>query len=102
MHPLLAGSPAIDAGAADVCPGTDQRGVTRPQGAGCDIGAYEVEDVQPRLVPTGTATFTLTWTPVLLPTWTWTRVPPPVQNRTATLPLFQTLAPILPSSTPVP
>ena len=38
---LLAGSPAIDAGAADGCPQHDQRGVSRPQGAGCDIGAYE-------------------------------------------------------------
>lgn len=25
------------------CPSTDQRSVTRPQGAGCDIGAYELE-----------------------------------------------------------
>ena len=38
---LLAGSPAIDAAAAAVCPATDQRGVTRPQGAGCDIGSFE-------------------------------------------------------------
>ena len=38
-HALLAGSPAIDA--AGMCSGTDQRGVTRPQGAACDIGAYE-------------------------------------------------------------
>jgi CSLREA domain-containing protein len=38
---LLLGSPAIDAGAADGCPQHDQRGVARPQGAGCDIGAYE-------------------------------------------------------------
>ncbi len=38
---LLAGSPAIDAGASDGCPLTDQRGVARPQGASCDIGAYE-------------------------------------------------------------
>ncbi len=37
---LLSTSPAIDAGDAG-CPGTDQRGVTRPQGAACDIGAYE-------------------------------------------------------------
>ncbi|GGR01540.1 CSLREA domain-containing protein [Streptomyces pilosus] len=36
---LLPGSPALDA-AVD-CPATDQRGVTRPQGATCDIGAYE-------------------------------------------------------------
>lgn len=40
-HALLAGSPAIDAGGPD-CPATDQRGLPRPQGAGCDIGAYEL------------------------------------------------------------
>ncbi|MBK8639911.1 MAG: fibronectin type III domain-containing protein [Chromatiaceae bacterium] len=41
--PLLPGSPAIDAGAGTTggCPATDQRGVTRPQGAACDIGAFE-------------------------------------------------------------
>jgi hypothetical protein len=38
---LLKGSPAIDAAAAGACPKTDQRGVSRPQGAGCDIGAFE-------------------------------------------------------------
>ncbi|HEY3188624.1 MAG TPA: choice-of-anchor Q domain-containing protein, partial [Solirubrobacteraceae bacterium] len=38
---LLPGSPAIDAGAADGCPQHDQRGTARPQGAGCDIGAFE-------------------------------------------------------------
>jgi beta-glucanase (GH16 family) len=41
-HALLAGSPAIDAAGAGACPATDQRGVTRPQGAGCDAGAVEV------------------------------------------------------------
>lgn len=47
-HALLAGSPAIDAGDDTVCPATDQRGVSRPQGsaddgtAQCDIGAFEV------------------------------------------------------------
>ena len=40
---LLAGSPAIDAGGDANCPATDQRGVTRPQGSHCDIGAYEHE-----------------------------------------------------------
>lgn len=40
-HALRPGSPAIDAGDANGCPPTDQRGATRPQGAGCDIGAYE-------------------------------------------------------------
>jgi hypothetical protein len=42
---LLAVSPAIDAGTNNGCPATDQRGVTRPQGAKCDIGAYEKEHV---------------------------------------------------------
>lgn len=38
---LPEGSPAIDAGTNDGCPANDQRGVTRPQGPACDIGAYE-------------------------------------------------------------
>jgi hypothetical protein len=46
-HALLAGSPAIDAAGActtgDHPVSTDQRGVTRPQGTACDIGAYELE-----------------------------------------------------------
>lgn len=37
----LAGSPAIDNGANAGCPATDQRGVSRPIGASCDIGAVE-------------------------------------------------------------
>jgi len=40
---LRAGSPAIDAGDNTACPATDQRGVARPQGAACDIGAYEFQ-----------------------------------------------------------
>jgi hypothetical protein len=38
------GSPAIDHGGtrATGCPATDQRGVSRPQGPACDIGAVEV------------------------------------------------------------
>jgi CSLREA domain-containing protein/uncharacterized repeat protein (TIGR01451 family) len=40
---LAAGSPAIDAGTAEGCPATDQRGVARPVGAACDIGAYEYQ-----------------------------------------------------------
>jgi hypothetical protein len=44
--PLLAGSPAIDAGSDAVCAaapvsGKDQRGIARPYGAHCDIGASE-------------------------------------------------------------
>ena len=40
-HSLLAGSPAIDAANDAACPATDQRSIARPQGAHCDIGAYE-------------------------------------------------------------
>ena len=40
-HGLPAGSPAIDAADAGACPAVDQRGVSRPQGAGCDVGAFE-------------------------------------------------------------
>ncbi len=41
-HALLPGSPAIDAGSVNCPPpATDQRGVDRPQGAACDIGAVE-------------------------------------------------------------
>jgi len=48
-HALLAGSPALDAGGSCVddvgAPlGADQRGVPRPQGAACDIGAFELAD----------------------------------------------------------
>jgi hypothetical protein len=42
--PLLAGSSAIDTGDDAICPATDQRGVVRPQGAHCDIGAFELVD----------------------------------------------------------
>ncbi len=48
VHALLAGSPAIDAGNPAGCVDglgatitTDQRGIARPQGARCDLGAYE-------------------------------------------------------------
>jgi|GEM_PF-934877 len=48
-HALLSGSPAIDAGnpatpgsGGNACEATDQRGLSRPQGDFCDIGAYEV------------------------------------------------------------
>jgi predicted outer membrane repeat protein len=53
---LLPGSPAIDAGSNTACAaaappppsntgagGVDQRGVPRPQGSHCDIGAFEVD-----------------------------------------------------------
>lgn len=40
-HALRAGSDAINAGNLIGCPPTDQRGVQRPRGPACDIGAFE-------------------------------------------------------------
>ena len=42
-HALGAGSVAIDAAAGCPPPNTDQRGVARPQGSACDVGAYEAQ-----------------------------------------------------------
>lgn len=50
-HALVNDSPAIDAADDTVCPTTDQRGVSRPQGAFCDIGAFE--DQPPDLIQLG-------------------------------------------------
>ncbi len=41
-HALRTGSPAIDAADPDASPATDQRGTARPQGAGPDVGAFEL------------------------------------------------------------
>jgi hypothetical protein len=41
--PLLAGSSAINMGNDATCATADQRGVPRPQGTHCDIGAYEYD-----------------------------------------------------------
>jgi CSLREA domain-containing protein len=65
-----AGSPAIDADTEDCPPpGIDQRGVTRPQGAACDIGAFEFQGVAP--------TPTVTPSPGPSPTPTAAGVPTP-------------------------
>jgi hypothetical protein len=45
-HALLPGSPAIDAGNNATCLAIDQRGIARPQGAACDIGAVEAQASQ--------------------------------------------------------
>jgi hypothetical protein len=50
---LLAGSPAIEGGTNTGCPSTDQRGIMRPVGPKCDIGAVEFA---PPVATTGTAT----------------------------------------------
>jgi hypothetical protein len=53
---LLHGSPAIEAGNDAACPATDQRGIARPQGAHCDIGAFEAVLVGQPSATTGAAT----------------------------------------------
>ena len=67
--PLLPGSAAIDSGNSATCAPTDQRGISRPQGIRCDIGAYEADEIG--LIKTSPAnqavlvedTLTLRWTP---------------------------------------
>lgn len=51
-HALLLHSPALDAGDAATCLATDQRGVARPVGAACDIGAVEQDDFYRIFLPT--------------------------------------------------
>jgi IPT/TIG domain len=66
---LAANSPAVDAIPKSVagCSGTDQRDIARPQGTGCDIGAYElfqpVEGIQFTTVvgQVGATSATINW-----------------------------------------
>lgn len=46
-HELLPDSAALDQGENAACPATDQRGLLRPQGVACDIGAVEKSVSQP-------------------------------------------------------
>ena len=79
---LQSGSLAIDAGSDPECPATDQRGVTRPQGLHCDIGAYEFVGSQVS-TPTPTPTNTPLG-PTSTPTPTFTNTPTPTSTPTST------------------
>lgn len=76
---IPAGSPAENAGdpgavgSPTACAATDQRGVPRPQGGGCDIGAFEI-------VSTATTTTTVA------PTTSTTTVTPTTSTTTTTVP----------------
>jgi predicted outer membrane repeat protein len=61
---LRPGSPALDAGSA--CGASDQRGVARPQGAGCDLGAFESRGFALSLV-SGSGQQTTTGSPFAAP-----------------------------------
>ncbi len=84
--PLNSGSLAINAGNDANCPSTDQRGVTRPQGSHCDIGAYEVTPpgAAALVSPTGDIGTnynpTYTWNAVLGATWYYLWVNGPSGN----------------------
>jgi hypothetical protein len=56
--PLLSGSVALNFWSG--CTGTDQVGLSRPQGSGCDVGAYERSSSQTLNTPTGWAYSTST------------------------------------------
>ncbi|MFT3893208.1 MAG: choice-of-anchor Q domain-containing protein [Anaerolineales bacterium] len=75
-------SPAVNAGNAGTCAATDQRGIARPQGGACDLGAYEYDGA---FGPTPTFTPTNTFTPTFTATATVTDTPvPPTATFTAT------------------
>ena len=83
---LGTGSAALDIALAANCPAADQRGVSRPQGAGCDAGAYEAEPVtdatRPDVVPNVVGTLgTNGWyTSNVVVTWSVTDGESPVSN----------------------
>lgn len=59
VHPLSPYSPARDVADPNICAappinGVDQRGMPRPAGEGCDIGAYELQIIPPTPTPTVT------------------------------------------------
>jgi hypothetical protein len=71
-HALLFGSDALDMGDSAICAAApvnnvDQRGMARPQGPGCDIGAYEAAPFEVRtltVILSGTGQGTVTSVPV--------------------------------------
>jgi len=79
---LTSTSPAIDAGYnLGTSVPNDYDGISRPQGAGFDIGAFEF---QSSLIPTATQTRTPTKTPTSTPTYTSTRTPTRTSTSTFT------------------
>lgn len=81
-HLPQTGSPAIDNGTFVLSILTDQRGVTRPQGAAFDVGSVEVIAATPTPTRTSTHTATPSRTPTKTPTKTAT--PGRTPTRTAT------------------
>jgi CSLREA domain-containing protein len=97
---LSTGSPALNAASGCPPPATDQRGIARPQGSACEIGAFECQTgecggVAPTLTPTntpaGVATATPTNTPGVTATPTRTTTPIGVVVPTLTFPMLALL-----------
>ena len=71
--PILPGSSALDRGTDTYCGDFDQRGRPRPQEgtndgvAGCDIGAYELDNLAPEVELTDTVTSLIENTPIDTP-----------------------------------
>ncbi len=87
-YALLPTSPARDAANAALCPSTDQRGVARPIGPGCDIGAFELPDGELRVdaVPLpGNSSQADTTTDIQQVKWYVLNVPEPGSDITVTL-----------------
>jgi hypothetical protein len=116
---LLAGSPAINSGNNAVCAsppvnGVDQRGVARPIGTACDVGAFESplgNSVTPTPTPSPSPTIspspTVTPTSTVIinlpgPTSTPTITPNigPMPPPSPTLPPTQSPTPLIPGVTP--
>lgn len=78
-------SAAINGADPDNCPPVDQRGMLRPSGGGCDIGAFEMQLPDPTPTPTwdpSKPTHTFTSTPTI--TQTPTQTATPTESRTPT------------------
>ena len=91
-HALLPGSPAIDAGSPALagsgngaCEAADQRGVARPVGPRCDIGAFE-GDSSGTTTTTSTTLTTTTSTSTTRPGVTTTSVATTTRRRPRSLP----------------
>jgi CSLREA domain-containing protein len=69
-HALPNNSPALETGDDAACEAVDQRGISRPQGLHCDMGAFETENPVTATPPSITNTPRRSPTPTITPTRT--------------------------------